>query len=344
MASTEPTVKTFSVADYVVFVITLVISAGIGIFFAVKKGGQKSTKQFLMADKSMGFFPLSLSVLASFFSASTLLGTPAEIYQFGTMYWISVFGAVFAPLTGALLFGPMFYKLKVVSVFQDLAKRTSVSSMLNSLAAVTWEDFLKPSVCTDLSDVTATRVNKALAVTYGCVGLGLAFLVQRLGGTVLQGALVGGMFGLVCSLWLSVGAYVTKPINFKLPTTTIGCNTTVNFSTVISLAQTPEYANFSFPTTFDLEGVENLYGLSYLWFSAIGIVVCVLVGFVVSLITGGTKAHEVDPSLQLRLFHKIRTSSCRCCPGPHNKHTARTELQVSHLWTPAEHDTEPKLD
>ena len=59
-----------------------------------------------------------MSVLASFFSASTLLGTPAEVYQYGAMYWVSVLGACLAPVTGALLFGPMFFTLRVVSVFQ----------------------------------------------------------------------------------------------------------------------------------------------------------------------------------------------------------------------------------
>lgn len=108
----------FSYADYIVFIGILLISAGIGVYHAAFGGKQKTTEEFLMANRSMRFLPISLSVLASFFSASTLLGTPAEIYVHGTQYWMSVFGAVLAPITGALLFGPMFFKLKIVSVFQ----------------------------------------------------------------------------------------------------------------------------------------------------------------------------------------------------------------------------------
>ncbi|XP_059148788.1 sodium-coupled monocarboxylate transporter 1-like [Physella acuta] len=550
----------FSVADYIVFSATLLISAAIGIFYAIK--GQTSTKQFLMADRSMKYLPIALSVLASFFSASTLLGTPAEIYQYGTMYWVCVFGSVFAPLTGALLFGPMFFNIKVVSVFQYLELRfhsklvrlfgafifllratigmgivlygpstalsavtefptwavivvvgvvctfytsigglkaviwtdvfqtlvmlagmvavlikgflvsgggadvwdvnyrgkrieffnfdfdprvrhtfwsliigiffvwlppytvdqqmvqrfssaqslkdakialllnipgmvimitlccltgltlfayyancdpikqglidnpnqllpyfvmdilgsapglpglfvsslfsgalSSVSSMLNSLAAVTWEDFMKPYM-KNVKDDKATKITKGLAVMYGALGIGVAFLVKELGGTVLQasltlngaagaplvglfilgscftstnwiGALVGGALGLGFSLWLSVGTYVYKPINFKLPVTTAGCNLTGNTSETFSFADTPDYTNWTRPSTDSLNGLENLYGLSYLWFSALGTLSCVVIGLIVSLVTGPTKASEVDPSLQLRLFHKL---------------------------------------
>jgi len=34
------------------------------------------------------------------------------------MYWLSVWGAILAPLVGAYVFGPFFFKLKVVSVFE----------------------------------------------------------------------------------------------------------------------------------------------------------------------------------------------------------------------------------
>ena len=46
-----------------------------------------------------------------------------------------------------------------------------------------------------------------------------------------QGALSGAVCGLAFSLWLSVGAYVTKTLNFKLATSTRGCNVTSNVTT-----------------------------------------------------------------------------------------------------------------
>merc|ERR1719233_655620 len=53
----------------------LLVSAAIGVYFWWK--GQKNTEEFLMA---------SMSLVASFMSAITLLGTPAELYVSGTQY------------------------------------------------------------------------------------------------------------------------------------------------------------------------------------------------------------------------------------------------------------------
>ena len=56
----------------------------IGVFFWWR--GQKSTEEYLMASRSMGTIPMTLSLVASFMSAITLLGTPAELYVSGTQY------------------------------------------------------------------------------------------------------------------------------------------------------------------------------------------------------------------------------------------------------------------
>ena len=66
----------------------------------------------------MSAFPVALSVLSSFFSASTLLGVPAEIYYRGSQYWMAVWGSMMAPLAGVALFGPLFHRLQVVSVYE----------------------------------------------------------------------------------------------------------------------------------------------------------------------------------------------------------------------------------
>ena len=73
--STAADVATFSVWDYVVFLVILVISGAIGVYHAVLARHQQSTDEFLRAGRSLHAFPVALSVLASFFSASTLLGT-----------------------------------------------------------------------------------------------------------------------------------------------------------------------------------------------------------------------------------------------------------------------------
>ena len=66
MSTTETAV--FSVYDWIVFALVLGVSAGIGIYYAVMGGRQKTTKEYLLADKSMGYFPVAMSLLASLFT------------------------------------------------------------------------------------------------------------------------------------------------------------------------------------------------------------------------------------------------------------------------------------
>ncbi len=81
LLSKEELIPKFGVVNYVVFAAMLFISAVIGAYFWWR--GQKNTEEFLMAGRSMGTFPMTLSLIASFMSAITLLGTPAEMYVSG---------------------------------------------------------------------------------------------------------------------------------------------------------------------------------------------------------------------------------------------------------------------
>ncbi|XP_045212324.2 sodium-dependent multivitamin transporter-like [Mercenaria mercenaria] len=117
--------NTFSVVDYVIFGATLAISTFIGFFYAIKDRKISDTKLFLLAGGKMNFVPVSMSLLASFMSAITLLGTPAEMYNFGTMYWwigLSYAGAVGM---AAHIYVPIFYRLRLTSCYEYLEKRFS---------------------------------------------------------------------------------------------------------------------------------------------------------------------------------------------------------------------------
>ncbi len=45
--------KGFHIADYFIFVVTIVISLGIGIFYAFSGGKQKTTGEYLMGDRQL---------------------------------------------------------------------------------------------------------------------------------------------------------------------------------------------------------------------------------------------------------------------------------------------------
>ena len=60
------------------------------------------TSEYLTGNHSMSAFPIALSLLATFFSSSSLLGFPAEVYQYGIQYWMIVFGVCLVPLIGGI--------------------------------------------------------------------------------------------------------------------------------------------------------------------------------------------------------------------------------------------------
>jgi len=67
----------------------------------------------------------------------------------------------------------------------NLINFSSVSSGLNSLAAICLEDFIKGVFFPKLNDTTATKVSKGLAVVFGIISFALVFVAEQLGG-VLQ--------------------------------------------------------------------------------------------------------------------------------------------------------------
>ena len=106
----------FSVVDYVVFSIMLLISALIGIWHAFMGGKQKTTAEYLLANRTMSCFPVSISILVSFLSAITLLGLPAEIYTYGTQFYLSVIGYVILCAIVSTVFIPMYRRINITCV------------------------------------------------------------------------------------------------------------------------------------------------------------------------------------------------------------------------------------
>lgn len=110
--------RNFSVVDYIVFGSLLAISAGIGIYHALTGGRQSTTKEFLLADKNMNAFPVAMSLVASFISAITFLGTPAENYLHGSMFWLFGFAYILTGIFTIRVYMPVFFKMEITSAYE----------------------------------------------------------------------------------------------------------------------------------------------------------------------------------------------------------------------------------
>ncbi|XP_023726534.1 sodium-coupled monocarboxylate transporter 1 isoform X2 [Cryptotermes secundus] len=118
--------KFFSWLDFLVFGIMLCLSALIGVYFAFfAKKKQNTTAEYLMGGKTMGIFPISMSLIASYISGISLLGLPAEMYMYGTQYWMVMCPEAFVSITMALVYLPVFYKLQITSSYEYLNLRFS---------------------------------------------------------------------------------------------------------------------------------------------------------------------------------------------------------------------------
>ncbi|XP_043917669.1 sodium-dependent multivitamin transporter isoform X2 [Protopterus annectens] len=113
----------FSTVDYIIFALLLVISSAIGLYYAFSGGKQRTTQEFLLANRSMGFLPVAISLLATFQSAVAILGVPAEIYNNGTEYWFLGCCYFLGLLIPAHVFIPIFYRLRLTSTYEYLELR-----------------------------------------------------------------------------------------------------------------------------------------------------------------------------------------------------------------------------
>ncbi|XP_062974866.1 sodium-coupled monocarboxylate transporter 2 [Elgaria multicarinata webbii] len=118
-----PDVKNFVSWDYVVFAALFLISSSIGIFFAVKERKKASSTNFLVGGRQMTCGPVALSLTASFMSAVTVLGTPAEVYRYGSSFILFFISYTFVILFTSELFLPVFYKSGITSTYEYLELR-----------------------------------------------------------------------------------------------------------------------------------------------------------------------------------------------------------------------------
>ncbi|EFX77081.1 hypothetical protein DAPPUDRAFT_106304 [Daphnia pulex] len=122
MATSDSWPKLFTWVDYFLFALTLVVSSLVGIYHAWR-GASRSTSDYLMGGRKMPIFPVAMSLAASSFSATTLLGGPTDIYTNGTMYLWFISSVLLCTPIASYIYLPIFYRLQLVSANQYLEIR-----------------------------------------------------------------------------------------------------------------------------------------------------------------------------------------------------------------------------
>ncbi|XP_039952817.1 sodium-coupled monocarboxylate transporter 2-like [Bactrocera tryoni] len=143
----------FSIPDYCVFGALLLFSTGIGVYFGyirkkpvkpnndgepkdhnVPDFGSKGMSEYMLGSRQMKLFPVAMSLVASFISGGAMLGTPSEVYNYGTQYWLIIISILFMAIVVSKVYMPVFCALRVSSSYEYLETRFGAS--VRTIAAV----------------------------------------------------------------------------------------------------------------------------------------------------------------------------------------------------------------
>ncbi|XP_003411984.2 sodium-dependent multivitamin transporter [Loxodonta africana] len=213
---------------------------------------------------------------------------------------------------------------------------STISSAFNSLATVTMEDLIRPSF-PEYSEAWATRLSKIIAFGYGLLCLGMAYISSQMG-PVLQaaisifgmvggpllglfclgmffpcanppGAIVGLLAGLIMAFWIGIGSIVTSMGSGIAPSPLNGSNFSLPSNlTTITVTTLMPLTTISKPT-----GLQRLYSLSYMWYSAHNSTTVIVVGLTVSLLTGGMRGRTLNPRTIYPVLPKLFALLPSCC-------------------------------
>ena len=107
----------FNAADWVVILVYLSAMIGIGMWAA---RGQKSTRDYFLGNKNIGWLGIGLSIVAAETSALTIIGVPAMAYADNISFIQIIFGYVIARVILAIVMVPHYLKGEIYSPYQLL--------------------------------------------------------------------------------------------------------------------------------------------------------------------------------------------------------------------------------
>lgn len=114
-----------STVDWVVLFFTLLLIVAYGIY---KSRNINNINGYLLGDRSLPWYNVGLSVMATQASAITFLSAPGLGYSSGMSFVQFYFGLPLAMIVLCITFVPIFHKLKVFTAYEFLEKRFDINT------------------------------------------------------------------------------------------------------------------------------------------------------------------------------------------------------------------------
>lgn len=194
--------------DYAVLAFYLLAMIAVGGYFSRE---QRSTRDFFLAGRTMGWFPVGLSIMATLLSALSYSGIPGEAYDVGLKFLLMPLAVwITLPVISRFVL-PLYHGLGIYSVYEYLELRFDLATrMVSSLLFVLWRLLWMGGVLYAPCKVLSVAAGLPIDLHWLLLVLGLvSTLYTFLGGMkaviwtdVLQAlVMAGGLILITTSIW-----------------------------------------------------------------------------------------------------------------------------------------------
>lgn len=164
--------ESFSVIDYAIFGMSLLLSLLTGVYFAFKDKIEESTNNYFLGEQEMSPITVGLSLAVSCVSALTIMGLPFEVYLYGNVWFWLIISLPIAVFIASNYFVPIYRQLNIKSVYNYLELRFHKNvRLICSLGGLIYLTIYMSTVAylpvLSLTALTPINLYVALAITLG---------------------------------------------------------------------------------------------------------------------------------------------------------------------------------
>lgn len=241
------------------------------------------------------------------------------------------------------------------------AALSTMSAGLNTVAGTIYEDFVQIFLKGEkMSEAKASCTMKIIVLILGAISIMMVFVVERLGG-ILQmaisltgvtngalvavftlgmffpwanskGALAGSLASLLGMAWIIGGAqfYIAEgKLKFPGKITSIdNCTGNLTFSHEYNITSRLQwYRGVGSPVIAD-KSVPLMYQVSYMYYCGVGTLIGLIVGMIVSLLTGPQDLTKLNPDLLIPQIRRYLPKNQTITPLPEEYKLIKPDLQT----------------
>ncbi|XP_049874732.1 sodium-coupled monocarboxylate transporter 2-like [Pectinophora gossypiella] len=263
---------------------------------------------------------LGLALYAWFAGCDPLLTGQIKKHEQLVPHFLNNLAAMFPGICGIF----------IISIFS--ATTGCIASIINSISGVLFEEFIRPWMPQNTSELACCKIMKALCLLVGLYGAGVVWSAKELdrlqhvasgvtgvtAGTLLglftlgivfsrancSGALSGCLLSLLLCGWLLIGAenaIATGALTFQgKPLSTSGCGK-ANYTLLANVAKSIPNAANHLPT----KPLQSLFRISFTYCPFAGAISVLLIGVPMSYLTGKSRTESMNPDVFCPLTQSI---------------------------------------